>query len=222
VLLARAQISTAFFLSIESQQTGYLVYRLYRESFNRAPTLREFLADTQEIGRGVVVGAGGWEQRLEANKQKFADDWARKPAFRAAFDSMSNNAYVSTLFLFGGGDSGAEPGLQQALADGLNAAPATETRATVLRKVADSQTVFNRQYNPALVLMQYFTYLRRNPGDAPDNSLDGYNFSLSKLDAFSVAGEDVRNPGAALARIKRAQMVEAFIDSTEYRGRLGP
>jgi Tol biopolymer transport system component len=222
VLSARAQISTAFFLSIESQQTGYLVYRLYRESFNRPPTLREFLADTQEIGRGVVVGAAGWEQKLEANKQKFADDWVKRPDFRAAFDSMSNSTYVSTLFLFGGSDSGAEPGLQQALAGGLNAAPPTETRATVLRKVADSRTVFNRQYNPGLVLMQYFTYLRRNPGDAPDNSLDGYNFWLAKLDAFSVAGEDVRDPATALARIRRAQMVEAFIDSTEYRGRLGP
>jgi hypothetical protein len=222
VLSARAQISTAFFLSIESQQTGYLVYRLYRESFNRPPTLREFLADTQEIGRGVVVGAAGWEQKLEANKQKFADDWVKRPDFRAAFDSVSNSTYVSTLFLFGGSDSGAEPGLQQALAGGLNAAPPTETRATVLRKVADSRTVFNRQYNPGLVLMQYFTYLRRNPGDAPDNSLDGYNFWLAKLDAFSVAGEDARDPATALARIRRAQMVEAFIDSTEYRGRLGP
>jgi hypothetical protein len=222
VLSARAQVSTAFFLSIESQQTGYLVYRLYRESFNRAPTLREFLADTQEIGRGVVVGADGWEQRLETNKQEFADDWVNRPDFRAAFDSMSNNTYVSTIFLFGGGNSEAEPGLQHTLADGLNATPTTETRATVLRKLADSRTVFNRQYNPGLVLMQYFAYLRRNPGDAPDNSLDGYNFWLSKLDAFSVAGEDVRNPDTALARIKRAQMVEAFIDSAEYRGRLGP
>jgi hypothetical protein len=222
VLLARAQISTAFFLSIESQQTGYLVYRLYRESFNRPPTLREFLADTREIGRGVVVGADGWVQKLEASKQKFADDWIKRPDFRAAFDSMSSNAYVSTLFLFGGGDSGAEPGLQQALAGGLNAAPTTETRATVLRKVADSRTVFNKQYNPGLVLMQYFTYLRRNPSDAPDNNLDGYNFWLAKLDASSVSGEDMRNPGTALARIKRAQMVEAFIDSTEYRSRLGP
>jgi len=222
VLLARAQISTAFFLSIESQGTGYLVYRLYRESFNRAPTLREFLADTQEIGRGIVVGSTGWEQKFETNKQKFTDAWVQRPDFRANFDSLSNDAYVSKLFLFGGGDAAAEPALQQTLVGGLNAAPPTETRATVLRKVADSRTVFNRQYNPGLVLLQYFTYLRRNPGDPPDNSLAGYDFWLSKLDAFSVAGEDVRNPDTALARIRRAEMVEAFIDSAEYRGRLGP
>lgn len=222
VLRARAQISTAFFLSFESQDTGYLVYRLYRESFNRGPTLREYLADTQEIGRGVIVGAAGWELKFEANKQKFAEDWVKRPDFRAAFDAMSNSAYVSTLFLFGGGDAGAEPGLQQALVDGLNGAPATETRATVLRKVADSRTVFNRQYNPGLVLLQYFTYLRRNPNDAPDNNLDGYNYWLAKLDEFSVAGEDMRNAATALARIRRAEMVEAFIDSDEYRHRLGP
>jgi len=26
------------------------------------------------------------------------------------------------------------------------------------------------------VLMQYFGYLQRNPDDAPDTNLDGYNF----------------------------------------------
>ena len=31
-------------------------------------TLREFLPDTQQIGRGVVVSAPGWQQLLEANK----------------------------------------------------------------------------------------------------------------------------------------------------------
>ena len=96
------------------------------------------------------------------------------------------------------------------------------TRATVLRKVADSRTVFNRQYNPGLVLLQYFTYLRRNPNDAPDNNLDGYNYWLAKLNEFSIAGEDVRDPATALARIRRAEMVEAFIDSAEYRHRFGP
>jgi Tol biopolymer transport system component len=222
VLLARAQISTAFFLSIESQETGYLVYRLYHESFNRDPTLREFLADTQEIGRGVVVGAAGWELKFEANKQKFADDWVKRPDFRATFDAMPNNAYVSTLFHFGTGDPSAEAGLQMTLTAGLNASPPTETRATVLRKVADSRTVFNRQYNPGLVLLQYFTYLRRNPDDAPDNNFEGYNFWLAKLDQFSVAGEDMRNAGTALARIRRAEMVEAFVDSGEYRQRFGP
>jgi hypothetical protein len=73
-----------------------------------------------------------------------------------------------------------------------------------LRKVADSGSVYNRQYNPAFVLMQYYGYLRRNPSDAPDHDLSGYNFWLTKLNNFSQPGEDVRDPVTALARIRRA------------------
>ncbi|HYH87214.1 MAG TPA: DUF4214 domain-containing protein, partial [Pyrinomonadaceae bacterium] len=57
-------------------------------------------------------------------------------------------------------------------------------------------------------LMQYFGYLRRNPDDAPQANLDfeGYNFWLSKLQQF---GGDFH----------RAEMVKAFLESTEYRAR---
>ncbi|HYY96712.1 MAG TPA: Calx-beta domain-containing protein, partial [Pyrinomonadaceae bacterium] len=51
----RVNVSAAFFLSIEFQQTGYLVYRFHQAAFNAGPSLglRAFLSDTQEIGRGV-------------------------------------------------------------------------------------------------------------------------------------------------------------------------
>nr|MBA3243393.1 hypothetical protein [Acidobacteriota bacterium] len=55
-------------------------------------------------------------------------------------------------------------------------------------------------------LMQYFGYLRRNPNDLPDTNHSGYNFWLGKLNDN---GGDFR----------RAQMVQAFIDSIEYRRR---
>ena len=61
--------------------------------------------------------------------------------------------------------------------------------------------------------MQYFGYLRRDP-DAP-----GFNFWLTKMNEFSQAGEDVTDERVALSRAKRAQMVEAFVDSGEYRER---
>jgi hypothetical protein len=64
-------VSAAFFVSIEFQQTGYLVHRFYTASYpagasrpHGLPRLSEFLTDTQTIGRGVVVGAAGWEQGL--------------------------------------------------------------------------------------------------------------------------------------------------------------
>jgi hypothetical protein len=56
--------------------------------------------------------------------------------------------------------------------------------------------------------MQYFGYLRRNPDDPQDTDHSGYNFWLQKLDGF---GGDFR----------AAQMVEAFLDSIEYKQRFG-
>ena len=84
-----------------------------------------------------------------------------------------------------------------------------ETRAVVLRKVAESSVVTRREVNSAFVLMQYFGYLRRSPNDPPDTNFDGYDFWLSKLEQF--AGD-----------FRRAEMVRAFISSTEYRKRFGP
>jgi hypothetical protein len=76
-----------------------------------------------------------------------------------------------------------------------------------------------RAHKAAFVLMQYFGYLRRNPDDAPDLNFDGYDFWLGKLDRFSLPGEDVRNESVALGRVRRAEMVRAFIESAEYRKR---
>ena len=66
-----------------------------------------------------------------------------------------------------------------------------------------------QEFNRAFVLMQYFGYLRRNPSDAPDGSFDGYNFWLNKLNQFN--GDFVN-----------AEMVKAFISSSEYRRRFEP
>ena len=56
--------------------------------------------------------------------------------------------------------------------------------------------------------MQYYGYLRRNPDDAPEQNLNfaGYNFWLGKLNEFG-------------GNFVRAEMVKAFLDSAEYRGR---
>ena len=83
-----------------------------------------------------------------------------------------------------------------------------ETRAVVLRKVAESSAVTRREVNSAFVLMQYFGYLRRSPNDPPDTNFDGYDFWLSKLDSF---GGDFH----------AAEMVKAFTSSIEYRARFG-
>ena len=80
--------------------------------------------------------------------------------------------------------------------------PFTAGRTDALRSVVDSDSVGQAEFSPTFVLMQYFGYLRRDP----DSS--GFNFWLAKLNSF---GGDFR----------RAEMVKAFISSTEYRQRFG-
>src|SRR5207253_1886849 len=160
----RINVSAAFFLSIEFQETGYLVERIYKTAYSDAngtstlggahqisvPIVRysEFLLDTQKIGQGVVVGQTGWEIVLENNKQAFTQDFVQRFRFTTAF-------------------------------------PTSMTPA------------------------QYFDYLRRNPNTAPDSDYTGYDFWLTKLNQFN-------------GNFVAAEMVKAFITSTEYRQRFGP
>jgi uncharacterized repeat protein (TIGR01451 family) len=200
----RINVSAAFFLSIEFQETGYYVYRLEKASFNRLPRFRQFMADTRQAAGGVIVNTPGWEQTLETNKRAFADLWVRRADFKAIYDPKSNAEYVDALYQ----NAGVIPAAPErdALIAGLNGD--TETRASVLRKVADSSALRLKESNRAFVLMQYYGYLRRNPDDAPDSDFTGYNFWLTKLDAF---GGDW----------KAAEMVKAFVSSVEYRKRFG-
>lgn len=200
--VARVNTSGAFFLSIEFQQTGYLLYRFQKASFGTLPRRNEFLVDMQRAARGVVVGSAGWEQTLEANKRALAEDWVARPAFRAVFDGMNSRQFVDALFQ----RAAVTPAQAErdALTAGLDAG--AETRATVLRKVAEHPTFSAKESNPAFVLMQYFGYLHRNPDEGPDANLDGFNFWLQKLNSH---GGDFR----------KAEMVRAFISSGEYRSR---
>jgi hypothetical protein len=195
---ARVQVSAAFFLSIEFQETGYFVERLFRAAFGRTPRMAEFVPDTQEAGRGVVVGADGWRDRLEQNKRAFVEQWAARQAFRDAFDALPNAEFVDQLFRNAGVTPA--PAERAALVGGLDSG--AETRAGVLRKVAENAEFARREFNRAFVLMQYFGYLRRDPDEA------GFGFWLEKLDRFG-------------GNYEQAEMVRAFISSIEYRERFG-
>ena len=195
-LLKRVNTSGAFFLSIEFQNTGYFVYRLYKSSLGRRPNFTEFMPEARLVSSGVIVNQDGWQQKLEQNKNDFASAWVTRADFRSAYDGLSNAAYVDKLIATAG-ITNADVN-RDALVNGLNSG--TETRVSVLRKVAESAAFDARERNPAFVQMQYFGYLRRDP------DTDGFNFWLAKLNQFS--GDFVG-----------AQMVEAFIVSGEYRDR---
>jgi len=225
--LKRINVSAAFFLSIEFQNTGYLVERIYKAAYGdgggtstfggthqlSAPIVRfnEFLPDTQRIGQGVVVGQTGWETVIENNKQTFTADFAQRSRFTAALPTtMTPAQFVDKLFL----NAGVMPAASDRQAAINEFGSATNTsdvaaRARALRRIAENPTLNSQEFNRAFVLMQYFGYLRRNPNDTPDSDYTGYDFWLAKLNQFN-------------GNYNAAEMVKAFITSVEYRQRFGP
>ena len=197
--------SAAFFLSPEFQYTGYFVYRLYKGSLiqngaGRFPTYQEFLRDVRQVANGIIQ-----------NKKKFAEEFTQRAEFRSLYDPLSNFDYVERLFQTAGINVSAQE--KQTLVDGLN--NQTETHASVLQKVLDGKVViaegdqqfttsygrafYEKEFNAAFVLMEYFGYLRRDPDAA------GYQRWLDKLNIYG--------------NYIDAEMVSSFIASPEYRAR---
>jgi hypothetical protein len=54
--------------------------------------------------------------------------------------------------------------------------------------------------------MEYFGYLKRDPNSGRDADFSGYSFWLDKLNSFN-------------GNFENAEMVKAFLSSTEYGGR---
>jgi hypothetical protein len=187
-------VSAAYFLSIEFQQTGGLVDGLYRASYNRRPSYHEFLPDAAALTRDVVVGRANWAEKLEANKQAFVDAWMQRADFLAAYDGLTNAAFVDSLISHTAGFNGD----RSALVSGLNGG--TLTRAAALRQIVENEGFVAAKRNEMFVMMEYFGYLRRDP-DA-----SGYQYWLNKLSEFN-------------GNFERAEMVKAFIVSSEYRDR---
>jgi hypothetical protein len=187
-------VSAAYFLSIEFQQTGGLVDALYRTSYGRRPMFGEFMPDTAVVAANVRVGEGDWAARLAANKQAFIDAWIQRAAFRAGYDGLANPAYVDTLLSHTAGFSGD----RDALVNGLNGG--SLSRVAVLRSIVENEGFASARRNEAFVMMQYFGYLRRDPDQS------GYGYWLNKLNQFG-------------GNFEQAEMVRAFIVSDEYRNR---
>lgn len=215
----RSNVSAAFFVSVEFQNSGYLVERLYKVAYGdivgqsgghtlTVPIVRfeEFLPDTQAIGRGVIVNAPGWETLLEYNKQVLIDEFVQRARFTTTFPpNMSALDFVNTLNA-NSGNALSTAERDQLVADLTSGA---KTRAQVLRAVAEDQDLYNAEFNRAFVLMEFFGYLRRNPNDPQDPDYRGYEFWLIKLNA-------------ANGNYIKSEMVRSFLVSGEYIHRFSP
>jgi hypothetical protein len=210
LLVCRVNTSAAFFLSIEFQETGYFVYRLYKAAYGdisgTVPVpirFDEFLRDTLAARAGVVVGVGNWQQQLETNKNALAAEFATRARFNAANPAgLTAEQFVDGLFA----KAGVVP--QASERQAAITAFGSGGRGGALRAVAEAQTVKDAEFNKAFVLLQYFGYLRRDPDAAPNTDFSGYNFWLGKLNQFG-------------GNFVQAEMVRAFISSSEYTDRFG-
>jgi hypothetical protein len=210
----RIDVSAAFFLSIEFQETGGFAMRTQRAAFGRKSfdaatrfSYLEFVRAQSQLGNGVIIGQPGAETTLEANKQAYDLQIVNSTAFIARYAAgLSASEFVDALFTSAGVTPTAAERSSAITAFGAGGATG---RAAALRVVTDSGSMRTADFSPQFVLMQYYGYLRRNPTDPPDSDDSGYQFWLAKLNSF---GGDFRS----------ADMVKAFITSIEYRARFGP
>ena len=222
--VTRVNDSGAFFLSIEFQQTGYLVERMYKAAYGDATgvstlggnhnvtapivTFAQFIPDVKQIGNGVIVNQGNWQQQLETNKVSFSQTFVQRSQFTGQYPtSMAPANFVQKL----GDNAGVpanDPDRTKAVGEFNGAADTSDVaaRGRALRDLAENATVFSAEQNRAFVLMQYFGYLRRDPNGAPDTDYTGYDFWLGKLNQFN-------------GNFISAEMVKAFITATEYKTR---
>jgi hypothetical protein len=156
-------------------------------AFGRKPDFAEFVPDIAKVS-GFLSDA-----ELEAAKVAFIAELMSRPAFVAKFNGLTDTQYVDTLLATAGVTSPDRNFYITALGNG------TRTRAAVLREIVESSQVYNKYFNQAFVVMQYFGYLRRDP-DA---------FYLDWIHALNTSG-DFRG------------MVNGFMNSLEYRFRFGP
>jgi hypothetical protein len=185
---------------VEFPRAGYAVYRYYRVAFGRRPGYEEMIEDMRVTGRGVYVGAQGWEQAMENNKAALAEALAGRADFKSLYDSQTNAQYVDALYR----NAGVQPSTRERSETIAALDARTQTRAAALRTVADNGQLYGKEYNAAYVLMHYFGYLRRDPEDQPDGELAGFNFWLGNLNRTG----DYRS------------LSRAFLESGEYKDQI--
>jgi hypothetical protein len=188
----RRDVAAAFFIEQEFRQTGLFIYDLYAGALGRKPAFAEYSSDRQQ----VVGGAN-----LESEKTTFAQSFVQRAEFVLKYQAnTSADSFVDALIQ---NAQTSEVDLSSARASLINAYQGAgnmvESRASVMRAIADNAALKQAQYNPAFVLTEYFAYLRR------DAEPTGYEFWLNVLNNSE--------PG------NYRGMVCSFITSTEYQHR---
>jgi hypothetical protein len=194
--IRRVDISTNLLVDNELAGTGVFLYGLYSTALGRQPRYAEL-----ETDRAVILNQ---KSEVEAVRLVLANAFVERAEFKRKFPATMKPAefvdtLLATIVQSTGVDLAAERGLLIGLLDDT-----ANGRAAVLTRLASDQRVVDANYNQALVLFQYFTYLRRNPDEA------GYNAWVNTL-----KNKPLRDSEAARS------LVCNFLNSAEYQNRFG-
>ncbi|HMF55823.1 MAG TPA: DUF4214 domain-containing protein, partial [Pyrinomonadaceae bacterium] len=189
----RIDVSAAFFMSQEFQETGSYVYRLYKAGLGRNLSYAEFSTDRSQVLAG---------DNLDARRAALAAAFVARPEFAQRYaNATSAEAFADALLLTMKQSSGVDLSAQRdALVAKFNSGGSVvESRSLALQAIAEAEQFKQAEYNRSFVQMQYFGYLKRNPDQG------GFDFWVDVLNN--------RVPGNFRA------MVCAFITSGEYQNR---
>jgi uncharacterized protein (TIGR03118 family) len=208
----RAAVATAFFLSAEFHQSGYLIYLANKAAFGdftSGPAVPLFygqlLRDLQIINQGVPFGTPGWEAQLATNQQLFFADFVLRPTFVFTYPTTQTpEQFVDALYA----KANVVPGSleRQAAIDefgGAGNTADTAARARALKRVTQNATFNKNEFNRAFVFFEFAAFLRRDPDAVAFNS---------QVDALNSFNGDFRAAG----------LMNTFLSLSEYRERFGP
>lgn len=192
----RVEISTNLLVENELPATGVFLYGLYSTTLGRSPRLSEY-----ETDRAAISNHKG---DVDAVRLALANAFVERQEFKQKFPATMRGAeFVDTLIASLVQKTGVDLSNERSALIALVDDPANG-RPAVLARVAADQRVADAHYNQALVLFQYFTYLRRNPDEA------GYATWVNTLKS-----KPLRDPEAARS------LVCNFVNSAEYQNRFG-
>ena len=188
----RLDVSAAFFIEQEFQESGAFVFRLYKAAFGEQPLYRPAYSAFVPDRARVVGGAN-----LAQGKLAFANLFANRSDFTTRYPaSMTPAQLVDAVLLTVQQGAGVSftAGERAAFINTINATG----RGAFIRDLGDGATFKNAVFNRAFVLTQYFGYLKRDPDQG------GYDFWLNILN---------QQPNNFRG------MVCAFVTASEYQTR---
>jgi uncharacterized delta-60 repeat protein len=193
----RIDISAAYFMSDEFQQTAQFVYLIYQGALGRRATYAEFSTDRLQL-------VANPDSTLDQLTARLAWAFVQRPEFVQKYPAaLTGDAFVDALLQAIRQSSGVDLSIQRAaLLATYNTGPTlADSRGLTVKAAINNAAFTAAEYNPGFVLTQYFGYLRRDPDQA------GYDFWVNVLN---------HSPSSYHG------MVCSFVTSAEYQQRFAP